>query len=165
MGLVIENLQAAELCRRWYCRAVLSDSHSQSTGSSEPPPASLEIRDGDGGSLRAVLAGEIDFANAFSLQARISAACAERSTRALVLDLTGVEFMDSSGLRAVLQLRGELTQAGGGLVLLDPTPQVRGILSLTGLDRQLPIADTQEQALALLAGEGREPGGQARDLG
>ncbi len=152
MDAVIENLQGAALRRRWYCRAVLNDSHPQSTRPPDPPPLLLELLGEDGGCLRAIVAGEIDFANATSLQARISAACAERGAHGLILDLTGVEFMDSSGLRAILHLQRELAGGRGGLVLLDPTPQVRGILTLTGLDRQLPAADTLEQAEALLGG-------------
>ena len=46
--------------------------------------------------------------------------------------------------------------SGGGLVLLDPTEPVRGILTLTGLDRQLPAADTLERAQALLATGGQD---------
>jgi anti-anti-sigma factor len=146
----------------------LNDSHPQSTRPSDPQPPLLELRGGDGGCLRAVVAGEIDFANASSLQTRISQACAERGTHALVLDLAGVEFMDSSGLRAILHLQRELADERGGLVLLGPTEPVRGILTLTGLDRQLPAADTLEQAEALLAADGRRRGngaGGERDEG
>jgi anti-sigma B factor antagonist len=152
---VIENLQGAAQGRRWYCRAVLNDSHPKSTRPSQPPPSLLEFFDAGAGCLRAVLSGEIDFANATSLQERISAACAEREARMLVLDVTGVEFMDSSGLRALLQLQRELADGDGGLVLLGATPQVRGILTLTGLDRQLPAVQTLAQARELL-GAARE---------
>jgi anti-anti-sigma factor len=152
MGAVIENLQGAALRRRWYCRAVLNDSHPQSTRPPDPPPLLLELLGAGRGCLRAIVAGEIDYANATTLQTQISAACAERGAQALVLDLAGVEFMDSSGLRAILHLQRELVDGQGGLVLLDPTPQVRGILTLTGLDRQLPAADTLEHAEALLGG-------------
>ena len=63
--------------------------------------------------------------------------------------------MDSSGLRALLHLQRELADKRGGLVLLGPTAPVRGILTLTGLDRQLPAVDTLEQAQALLAADKR----------
>jgi anti-anti-sigma factor len=158
MEQVIENLQGAALGRRWYCRAVLNDSHPKSTRPQQPPSSRLELFGAGEGCLRAMVAGEIDFANATSLQTRISAACTERGARTLVLDLTGVEFMDSSGLRAILHLQRELVDGDGGLVLLGPTPQVRGILTLTGLDRQLPAVDTLAQALALL-----EVNGHRRD--
>jgi anti-sigma B factor antagonist len=153
MNAVIENLQGAAQGRRWYCRAVLSDSRPRSTRPSQPPPSRLELFAAGAGCLRAVLAGEIDFANATSLQERIVAACAERGATALVLDVSGVEFMDSSGLRALLGLQRELESGGGGLALLAPTAQVRGILTLTGLDRQLPAVETLTQAQELLGVE------------
>jgi anti-anti-sigma factor len=140
----------------------LNDSHPPSTRPPEPPPL-LELDGGDRGCLRAIVAGEIDFANASSLQAQISTACAERETRTLILDVAGVEFMDSSGLRAILHLQRELAGARGGLVLLGPTPPVRDILALTGLDRQLPAADTLEQARVLLADIGGEHGNGDRE--
>jgi anti-sigma B factor antagonist len=156
MGQVIENLQGAALGRRWYCRAVLNDSHPKSTRPPQPPSSRLELSSAGAGCLLAVVAGEIDFANATSLQTRISAACIERGARAVVLEMAEVEFMDSSGLRAILHLQRELAdEHGGGVVLLGPTPQVRGILTLTGLDRQLPAVETLAQALALLEGDGR----------
>ncbi|HEY3829534.1 MAG TPA: STAS domain-containing protein [Solirubrobacteraceae bacterium] len=158
MGVVIENLQGAALCQRWYCASALSDAHSQPQGSAEQPPLRLEILDDGNGRLRAILVGEIDFANASSLQAEIAAVCVERNAYALILDMTGVEFMDSSGLRTMLQLQHELTQAHGGLVLLSPTPQVRSILTLTGLDRRLLVAATLELAQASLAGESAASG-------
>ena len=156
MDVVIENLQGAAQGRRWYCRAVLNDSYPKSTRPSQPPPSRLELFDAGAGCLRAVLGGEIDFANATSLQQRISAACAERGARMLVLDMRGVEFMDSSGLRALLHLQRERADGGGGLALLGATSQVRGILTLTGLDGQLPAVDTLAQALELLGAEGEE---------
>jgi anti-sigma B factor antagonist len=164
MGQVIENLQGAALGRRWYCRAVLNDSHPRSTRPQQPPSSRLELSSAGNGCLRAVVAGEIDFANATSLQTRISAACSERGARGLVLDMTEVEFMDSSGLRAILHLQRELVDGrGGGLVLLGPTPQVQGILTLTGLDRQLPAVETLAQALALLDDDEREHDERERD--
>jgi anti-anti-sigma factor len=156
MEQVIENLQGAALGRRWYCRAVLNDSDPKSTRPWQPPSSLLELFDAGAGCLRAVVAGEIDFANATSLQERLARACAERGARMLVLDLAGVEFMDSSGLRAILHLQRELEDLGGGLALLDPTSQVRGILTLTGLDRQLPALDTLAQAQELLGAAARK---------
>jgi anti-anti-sigma factor len=150
VNVMIENLQGAAHGRRWYCRAVLNDSHHKSTRPSQPPPSLLEIFDAGAGCVRAALSGEIDFANATSLQERILAACKERSANMLVLDVAGVVFMDSSGLRALLHLQRELADGDGGLALLSPTAQVRGILTLTGLDRQLPAAQTLAQARELL---------------
>jgi len=116
----------------------------------DPTPIFLEFDGGSGVSLRAIVSGEIDFASAPSMQARIIGACERERTRSLILDLTAVEFMDSSGLRVILHLQRELSGDRGALVLFGLTDEVRKILKLTGLDQHLAVADTLEQAEALL---------------
>jgi anti-sigma B factor antagonist len=117
-----------------------------------PLPLSLEFEGGDGRPLRAIVAGEIDFAGASAMQAQITAACAQHAERRLVLDLIAVQFMDSTGLRAVLQVqRGLAEEPGGGMVILGATEPVRKLLKLTGLERHLQVFDTLEQAETALA--------------
>lgn len=107
----------------------------------------MEFEGGDGRPLRAIVIGEIDFAGAPSMQAQITAACARHEEHRLVLDLSAVQFMDSSGLRAVLHVQRELTELpDGGMVILDATAPVRKLLKLTGLERHLPVFDALEQA-------------------
>lgn len=115
--------------------------------------AALDLRfEGEeGAALWAVLAGEIDFASAPSLQAQIMAALEQNRTNALILNLSAVQFLDSSGLRVIVQLQRDLESAGGGLVLFDPTAPVLRILALTGLDKHLQIADVPAEAERLLA--------------
>jgi anti-anti-sigma factor len=111
---------------------------------------SVRFEGGEEGPLRAVLAGEIDFASSSSMQARITSALERHGVRTLILDLSEVDFMDSSGLRAIVQIQRELSESDGGMVLFDPTAQVRRILALTGLDQHLRVADTADQAERLL---------------
>jgi len=112
----------------------------------------LEFEGGDGRPLRAIIAGEIDFAGAPSMQAQITAACALHDEHRLVLDLMAVQFMDSTGLRAVLQVQRDLAEEpGGGIVILGATEPVRKLLKLTGLERHLRVFDTLEQAETALA--------------
>jgi anti-anti-sigma factor len=137
----------------WYCRTILSDSNSQPLRAPGLAPLKLDFEQRVGGPLRAIVTGEIDFSSASAMQARIVSACERNHSHSLILDLAGVEFMDSSGLRALLHLQRELDEEGGGLALAMPTAEVRNILTLTGLERHLPIAETLEQAEALLATE------------
>jgi len=117
-----------------------------------PTPLALEFDGGDDGRpLRAIVTGEIDFASAPAMQARITGACEQHRAASLILDLSAVEFMDSSGLRVILHLQRELTAAGGQLVLCGPTTEVRNTFTLTGLDRHLTVADTPASAETLLA--------------
>jgi anti-anti-sigma factor len=112
----------------------------------------LEFEGGDGRPLRAIVVGEIDFAGAPSMQAQITSACARHDEHRLVLDLTAVQFMDSSGLRAVLHVQRELAdEPDGGMVILGATEPVRKLLKLTGLERHLRVFDTLDQAERALA--------------
>jgi anti-anti-sigma factor len=52
----------------------------------------------------------------------------------IVLDLSGVEFMDSSCIRVLVQARGRLTEDGGSLVLRNPSPAAHRVLTLTGVE-------------------------------
>lgn len=112
----------------------------------------MEFEGGGGRPLRAIVTGEIDFAGAPSMQAQIVSACAQHDEHRLVLDLAAVEFMDSSGLRAVLHVQRELSgEPDGGMMILGATDPVRKLLKLTGLERHLRVFDTLEQAETALA--------------
>ena len=53
----------------------------------------------------------------------------------LVLDVGGVGFMDDSGLGLLVGSIKRLRQGGGTLVLRNPTPDIRRILEMTGIER------------------------------
>jgi anti-anti-sigma factor len=60
----------------------------------------------------------------------------------LILDLSGVEFMDSSCLKVLVQARGTLTADGGSLALRNPSLAAHRLLTMTGLEDLLqPDAD------------------------
>ena len=73
------------------------------------------------------LDGELDLATAEDLLAAIREHD-ERDSQ-LDLDFSDVTFMDSSGLRALLEAASE--RNGADLVILDPTPQVRRVLDIS----------------------------------
>lgn len=60
----------------------------------------------------------------------------------VVLDMTGVTFMDSSGLRTVVARRQVLEDAGHRLVISDPSDPVRRVLEITGLESHLDISES-----------------------
>jgi anti-anti-sigma factor len=67
---------------------------------------------------------------------------------AVVLDATGLEFLDSSGLRVLL--RGARLAEGGGTAfrLAAPNPAVRRVLELAGAERTLDVRPSLSEALA-----------------
>jgi anti-sigma B factor antagonist len=84
--------------------------------------------------------GEIDLAGAPKLWDALSDLI-ERGSRAVVLDLSAVEFLDSQGIRVIVQAHKKLERLGGTLVVRAPQPQARTVLEVTGLSDLLQIED------------------------
>lgn len=74
----------------------------------------------------------------------------DRGRSRLVLDLSGVTFMDSSGLSVLVTTLKTARAAGGDVVLLGLTPTVRSLIQLTRLHRVFLIFDDESDAVAAL---------------
>ena len=70
----------------------------------------------------------------------------ESGSRRIVVDLSVTEFIDSSGLGALISGLKAARQAGGDLRIAAPTEQVRRVLTLTKLDRVLTAHESAEAA-------------------
>ncbi|WP_395104886.1 STAS domain-containing protein [Actinomadura sp. SCN-SB] len=93
------------------------------------------------------LRGELDVANSDDLRERLRAIRRSHGER-LVLDLSGLEFMDSHGLSVIVGCYQAAVAAGGDVALAAPQPVVRRNLEITGLHRRITVAGTVEEALA-----------------
>lgn len=103
-------------------------------------------------SLIVRLTGELDLetVDAFRMEVRKELEASER-LRHVILDLRGVTFIDSSGVGAILgRYRDIHGSRRGKLVAFGPRPQVRRVLEIAGLMRVMAVADTQQQALAIV---------------
>lgn len=67
----------------------------------------------------------------------------------MVLDLSGVGFLASAGVHALLDAAALLRSGNGALVLACAQPVVARVLSLTGTDQLMPVVGTVDEALAL----------------
>src|SRR5258708_24365683 len=90
------------------------------------------------------LAGELDMANAPLLESSI-----ERpemaATKTVVLDLQGLTFLDSTGLRIILAVREQCWRRGQGFAVTPGSQQVQRLLSVTGVGEHLrTIASASE---------------------
>jgi len=98
----------------------------------------------DGGRAIIALEGELDLASAEVLQQTLDGEDL-REEAMIVLDLQGVEFMDSTGLRAVLMALEHCRGRGQEFAVTPGSPQVQRLLSVTGVAGHLPmIAPTGE---------------------
>ena len=97
-------------------------------------------RDGRTTVLR--LTGELDLATADMLRRHVLLALGRHDPDRLLLDLTGLDFTDSSGLAVMVWAHRLLTDRGGQLRLYGPQPSIRRVLHITGLHTRLHITET-----------------------
>jgi anti-sigma B factor antagonist len=84
--------------------------------------------------------GEVDLYTAPRLQTELAALVRDGVSR-LVVDLSGVEFCDSTGMNVLLSAMKRLREHGGSLELAAPRSAVRRILQVTGLDTVFSVHD------------------------
>ena len=105
-----------------------------------------------GGSFRRItLSGRLDGPGTAEIAAKLTALSASAKQR-VVLDLTGVSFLASIGIRAVLASAKAAQQNGGRMVLfVGGNPAVTKTLEATGIDALIPMfADVAEAEKAAL---------------
>ena len=85
--------------------------------------------------------GELDIATIEILRERFQELTAAGFTR-LLLDLRELTFLDSTGLRLVLELERESHAEGWELAVIEGTAEVRRVFEVTGLRAVVPFLDT-----------------------
>ena len=98
----------------------------------------IETRE-EGGNLEVVLSGELDLAGRTPLLAHVAAE--ELEGRDVRLDLCALEFMDSTGCRALLEVGATARERGVAsyTVVASPEGPVARLMELTGLAEAVPI--------------------------
>ncbi len=86
------------------------------------------------------ISGEIDLYTAPRLQAEFSRLL-ENGPDRVVIDMSGVEFCDSTGMNVLLSALKRMRERGGVLEVAAPRPAVRKILQVTGLDSVFVVYD------------------------
>lgn len=66
----------------------------------------------------------------------------DSSARKLIVDLAGIEHMDSSGVQLMVQCASVVKNAGGALLLASASPRVARLFQITRLDSILPLYPT-----------------------
>jgi anti-anti-sigma factor len=84
-----------------------------------------------------VVRGDVDMATASFLWESVEHVLPD--SERVIVDLSDVDFLDSSGLSVFVRAHRRLREAGGALVLRSPNPGVRRVLELTGLAQVLTI--------------------------
>ncbi len=85
------------------------------------------------------LDGKITFENAGELRNRVKAILSEFPLKYLTFDLTGVRFVDSSGLGLLVSIKNTMVKRNGSFKINNVTETVRNIMNQTGLDKYFEI--------------------------
>jgi anti-sigma B factor antagonist len=97
------------------------------------------------------VSGEIHVSTAPEFSRRLNAAIAKGKT-AVVLDLTGTEFIDSTGLSVLLNGLRRVTRQRGRMALVCINPTVLRLFEITRLDSTFDIRRTRDEALQAVRG-------------
>jgi anti-anti-sigma factor len=109
----------------------------------EPPVRAVEPH---GGAVVVRLAGELDLYNADDVRRALAGAIDDGAAR-IVIDMSEVDFVDSTALGVLIEARSKLGK--DALLLAAPRLETRRTLEVSGLDRHLPVHDSVDGALAV----------------
>jgi anti-sigma B factor antagonist len=87
------------------------------------------------------ICGEIDLYTAPRLHSELARLLAEGLPARIVIDMSGVEFCDSTGMNVLLSCLRRARERGGDLEIAAPKPAVRKILQVTGLDSVFTLVE------------------------
>jgi anti-sigma B factor antagonist len=93
------------------------------------------------------ISGEVDVYSAPDLRSRVGD-LVDSGHRQLVLDLSGVEFLDSTGLSVLVASQNRVREIGGGLTLVCSQEWLLKLFRITGLDQVFTMCPTVDKALA-----------------
>jgi anti-sigma B factor antagonist len=105
------------------------------------------VKDLGGGVAVLHLDGRLNMVSAARLREAVTSTVAKGHTR-IAVDLAGVDFMDSSGLGALISGLKTTRQAGGDLRIAAPSEQVKLVLQLTNMERVLLAHERAETAFS-----------------
>jgi len=102
--------------------------------------------------LIARLDGEIDLRVTDDLRRRLERELDHSRARNLILNMSGVTFLDSSGLGVILGRYKRIVSQGGSMALVGVSPAVRRVLEFSGVTRLSRIYESETEALAGIGG-------------
>lgn len=109
----------------------------------------ISISEFGDGATRVVLVGKLDILGADKIGLPLSAVAGRGGN--IAIDMRGVDFLASIGIRQLLIAANTVSRRSGKLVLLDPTPLVTEVLLTTGVEDLLPIVRSEDEARAAFA--------------
>ena len=112
----------------------------------------MKISVSDFGSIgtKVTLVGKLDIAGAQVIDLPLATVAGQK--RNVVIDMGGVDFIASIGIRHLVMAAKAVARGSARLVLLAPTPFVTEVLETAGLESILPIVHSDDEARTAFAG-------------
>ena len=103
------------------------------------------------GALIAKAEGRIDGVNARDFEEALKAAISTDDST-VVMDLEGLSYISSAGLRVILLIAKTLRKRDADLILCSLSDPIREVFEISGFDKIIPVHGSREQALASVGG-------------
>jgi anti-anti-sigma factor len=107
----------------------------------------MNVKDAADGIVDVALVGRLDTPGVAGIELRFTATLVPRAARA-VINMSGVEFIGSMGIRMLISVARALSKKQGKLVLYGPTPLVADVFSTVALGEIIPVQPDAASALA-----------------
>ena len=116
--------------------------------------AEFEIEEREGVTI-AHLDGEVDISNVGEVKRRLTD-CVPNSALGLVVDLSGVRYLDSSGLHVLFEISGALSNRRQSIRVVAPEGSAsQRVLELTAFDRVVPMSASVAEAVTGIGSDSR----------
>jgi anti-anti-sigma factor len=109
----------------------------------------MEITESEAyGVTLAACSGRLDIGSAAAAEQALLALVGQR--KPLLLDLSGLSYISSAGLRVILKAAKEAKHTGHGFALAAPQPNVQEVLEISGFQTMVPLHASRAEGLAAL---------------
>ena len=95
----------------------------------------------ESGKITAVLTGEIDHHSARVIRSNIDRDIEREKPKVLILDFSGVNFMDSSGIGLIMGRYKMMLENDGRVIIKSPQPYIKKVLKLAGITRIVKVEE------------------------
>ena len=97
--------------------------------------------------VKIVVSGEVDMRNSAGVRDELLMAV-EQKAPLVIVDLSEVKYIDSSGLATLVECLQNMADYGGKLVLIGASKSAKDVFSIARLDKVFSFCDSEEEALA-----------------
>lgn len=102
--------------------------------------------------LTVAIEGDMDHHNVGIMRSEMDKVIREKPVKNLVFDLSGLDFMDSSGIGLVLGRYKLIKELGGSVFIAGAKPAVERIINVSGLHKIIPVYETMDKAIKTVCG-------------